>query len=94
MPDEWDRKNIMAILKNYEKDHPGEIGTAIREARDDLLDKKYGVADPTSRRRHVMELPAGLVSVLEESYPTLFREKAHFQWFVRNFPSLLVPEKY
>lgn len=103
MPDERDRQFIRALLLQYERRHPGLIKTTIQGAKKEVWENstafkpkllQYGVVDNASKRRHLFELPADLIHEIEMQYPTMFREKKHFQWFVQNFKELLIPEKY
>lgn len=99
LPDEEDKKNILTIIKNYEKEHPGKLGHTIAEARGDFqnqgFDKaKFGVVNKAAQGRVVFELPQDLAGQIEEAYPFMFRDKKHFQWFVKNFKALMIPDKY
>jgi len=96
MPDEWDRKNLRALILNYEKEFPGKIAAAIKQAREQVaLDNtKFAVASNESNMRHVLELPADLAHRIEQAYPTMFRDKQHLAWFIKNFKAFLIPDKY
>jgi len=99
LPDDQDKQNILIIIKNYEKKHPGKVAHAISSARNDAKLEggdlaKYGVANKASQNRLIFELPEDLVKKIEEAYPLMFRERPHFQWFVKHFKALMIPEKY
>lgn len=103
MPDDEDKQNIRRIINRYEKKHPGEMKTLIEyaQAHSAAFDNEFGLVSgkggtgvSSNGVRYLMELPPGLHAKLEMYLPTLFREKKHFQWFVKNFPELLIPEKY
>jgi len=102
MPDEKDKAFIRKLILTYEREHPGLIKHAIDEAKreqqavDGPVKKRtdFGLVDPHSARRHLFELPEGLVTVIEQYYPTLFRERKHFTWFIRSFKELLIPDRY
>ena len=99
MPDDIDKERIRRIILNYEKKHPGWIAHARDEAKRDFfqqggMKQKFGEVNKQAGGRVVFELPEGLHQQLEEYIPTLFREKKHFQWFVKNFKELMVPESY
>lgn len=102
MPDDVDKAFIRRIILEYERENPGLIKHAIDEARKDQSEssmafddkRKFGLVDKQSSRRHLLELPEGLMQQFERYYPTLFREKKHFTWFCKNFKELMLPEKY
>lgn len=102
MPDDQDKTFIRGLILAYEKERPGWIKHTIDEARREQqavngpITKRtdFGLVDGHSARRHIFELPQGLVETIETYYPTMFREKKHFQWFVKHFKELMVPEKY
>lgn len=108
MPDDIDKENIRRMILRFEKKHPGFIGHAREEARKDLVQNKgwealdYGEIEKkggkgitsTTNRTLVFELPEELMNKIEQAYPTMFRDRSHFQWFVKNFRELMVPEKY
>ena len=100
MPDEEDKKNLQFIINLYERTHPGEIGQIITWEKQQERENAFGGADPflvknqQSGLRKVLALPPDLVGVIKESYPTLFKDRKHFSWFVRNFPMFMVADKY
>lgn len=102
MPDAQDRYFIRKLLLRYERSHPGVIKYTIDSAKADQQNNSGGVKDITefglvdkhSDRRHIFELPESLVTEIEKYYPTMFREKKHFRWFVKNFKELMLPDRY
>lgn len=104
MPDATDKENIQKIILKYEEEHPGFIKHARDSAREELLDKKFGTTNDSRSKtgtsiagganmRLQLELPGDLYNAIEAYIPTMFREKKHYHWFLKNFPELLVPEK-
>ena len=104
MPDKVDKENIQKLILKYEKKHPGYIKHARDEAYQELHDKKFGTTTDSRSKtgtsiaggasmRLQLELPAELYESIETYIPTIFREKKHYHWFIKNFPELLVPEK-
>jgi hypothetical protein len=99
MPDDQDKARIRQILMTFDKKHPGQIFHTVQKAREDFRAQggdvaKYGLVNKQASGRTLFELPEALVGEIETEYPTMFREKKHFHWFVRHFKELLIPEKY
>lgn len=101
MPDAFDKKNIQSLINAYEATFPGRIKTLIDEERKDEADNGHnGVFDPYllknkgSDMRKVLVIPAELAQELKTGYPTLFTDRNHFAWFVKNFPQFRVADKY
>jgi len=106
MPDDTDKENIRKIIMRFEKKNPGAIPHTISEAKQDMKAnssalheiKDLGLVEKKSmssaNRALVFELPEALVDELEKYIPTLFRDRKHFQWFVKNFKELMVPDRY
>lgn len=96
MPDHIDRANVKNIIDGFEKENPGVIafhrGNAKRQSAG--FRNEFGEVDKNSRRRYVMEIPPPLYLQLEAYMPTIFREKKHFRWLVKNFKELVIPERY
>lgn len=88
MPDDWDRENIRALISNYHRKHPKDIPRAIHQGRE-APDTQYGKVN-TVIGHHVMELPEPLAKEIELAYPMMFRDPKQFQWFKKNFKSLLL----
>lgn len=104
MPDAKDKENIQNIILAYEKKHPGYILHARNMARESLADTTYATTDGSralsgrissgSAMRLHLELPEELYHNIEAYIPTIFREKKHYHWFLKNFPELLIPNKF
>lgn len=100
MPDEQDKLYIQRLILKYDKKYPGRILHTVQEARKDLENvtvpgkaRDLGIVDKGSNRRYVMELPEELGHWIEQAYPTMFREKKHLHWLLKNFPELRIPYK-
>lgn len=101
LPDSKDKENIRDLIKAYESVHPGQIRRLVAEEKAEEAENagplglnKYLLKNQQSDFRKVLIIPAPLVAELKKSYPTLFSDKAHFAWFVKNFPIFMVPERY
>jgi len=97
MPDEEDKRIIQKIIINYEDKKPGQITDSILEARQENKEGNKNSLNTTnkgSNSRLVLRLPEELAMQLQKYIPTLFRDKKHFEWFVKNFKHLMVPEEY
>ena len=101
MPTEADKAFIRKLLVEYDKEHPGQIKAYRDDGKRELEingtfngRQKFGVTGKQASMRMIFNLPPGLARAIEAQYPTLFRSKNHFRWFVRNFKELLVPERY
>lgn len=91
MPDDWDKRNIQNLIKNYHRKYPSNIPTAIKHGRElSGYDTRAKLKDNVVLGRHVLELPADLANEIELAYPTMFRDKDHLAWFKKNFQSLLL----
>lgn len=94
LPDKEDKLRIQRYLLKYEKKHPGEIKFHRDMARERLKDPKFGLVDSQSARRYLFELPTEIGVWLGQAYPLMFKDKKHLAWFCKNFPELLIPEKF
>jgi len=100
MPDEADKKNLRFIIDLYEKIHPGEIAQVVAWEKRQEDENSFGGADDfliknkQSDLRKVLAMPPNLVGTIKDSYPTLFKDKNHFRWFVLNFPEFRVSKRY
>lgn len=101
MPDAQDKEWIRKIILKYEKKHPGHIQKSVEDARKEMAEMssafhdvlEYGIVDKATNRKRVLELPEELGAMIEASYPTLFRDKKHLRWFLKEFPELRLPRK-
>lgn len=103
MPDDEDKANIRRIILKYEKQYPGRVQHSIAEARKELEQSTggiwnkfsdHGVVEQETYRARILELPEGLHQRIEKYMPSIFRDRKHLAWFIKNFPELLVPKKY
>lgn len=94
LPDMQDKLRIQLWVEEYEREHPGEFAFHRDAARARLKDPKFGVIDDQSARRYLFELPTPFGNWLSQAYPLMFKDKKHLQWFVKNFPQFLIPEKW
>lgn len=94
LPDEEDKVRIQHFLKRYEKEHPGEIQFHRDTARARLKDPELGIVDDQSARRYLFELPVEIGNWLGQAYPLMMKDRNHLRWFCRNFPELLIPERF
>lgn len=102
MPTEADKRFIRKLILAYDRKHPGWIKATIDQARNDQRENstafndktRFGLVDKQSSRRHLFELPEELYLEIERYFPTMFYTRSHFHWFVKNFPELLLPERY
>ncbi len=101
-PTVQDRDRIKRIILDYEKKNPGQIMYTVMQAKQDQRDNstvsldmtKHGLVNKQAGRRHLLELPEPLVTRIQRSYPTMFSSRKHLAWFIKQFPQLLLPEKY
>ena len=109
MPDDWDKKNIQTIIENFMRRKftiEGEVITGkifieleVADAKrqhqsENSTFNKYNVKVASSDARAVIAMPTVLDAIIKESYPTMFRDKNHFGWFVKNFPMFRIADKY
>jgi hypothetical protein len=99
LPDQQDKERIQRYLARYDKAHPGEIQFHISMAREHFraaggAKQKYGLVNKAASGRTLFELPNEVGQWLEAAYPLMFRSKEHTAWFAKNFPELLIPERY
>lgn len=108
MPDSWDRANIKALIAKWSRRKFKVEGFVVsgstvikmcldearRDHQVDNISNPYNFKIKESEVRAVTAIPQGLSDEIEQAYPTMFREKKHFSWFVRNFPQFKISEKY
>lgn len=75
------------------------IKDGLAEARErhqidgNLKGNEYGLKDKQTDTRVLCTVPKPLQMKLMQGYPTLFKDKKHLLWFVKNFPMFRVPRK-
>lgn len=98
MPDAWDVKNIQTLIDTYEKAYPGRLGRMAQDYKVELAlsgrSKDYGLISKDSDMRTAFWLPEDLQQVIEAAYPSLWTNKRHLAWFVKNFPIFRTAPKF
>lgn len=54
----------------------------------------YNFKVKDTEMRAVSSLPQALDKEIQLAYPTLFRNKKHFSWFIKKFPEFKISDKY
>ena len=89
-PDEWDRKNIQNFIDLFERAFPGQIAKLKSDYAVELAlsgrTKDFSEISKASEMRLSMWLPGGLQEVLEQAYPSIWTNKKHLSWFLKEFP--------
>lgn len=106
-PDKWDLENITALISKFSKrkfsveGHIISGATLIKMCRDEARNEhqvgtfnEYNVKSKEIDSRAVTAIPQALWEEIEMTYPTMFRERKHFEWFIKHFPIFLIPERY
>lgn len=107
-PDNWDKENLTRLINNFKRRKFSVEGfiisgaTLIKMCRDEarashnveLGENKFNVKIKDSDMRAVTAIPQALYQELEETMPTLFREKKHFEWFIKNFKEFMIADRY
>ena len=104
LPDKEDKERIQRWILKYEKENPGEFKFHRDFAKERLKDPTFGVVDEVTassgvggagaNRRYLFELPVPFGNWLSQAYPLMFKDKRHTRWFCKNFPELMIPERY
>lgn len=109
MPDDWDKQNLTNLINNFKKEsfhYNGENFTGqqwiTREVKDAKkqhqqelsVTNEFGVKIKDSEMRIGTAIPNVLWNRIQESYPTMFRDQKHFNWFVKTFPEFRVPGRW
>lgn len=109
MPDAWDKKNLQTCINNFMKEKftmpNGTIMTGQQWAAAELADSKkqnqaedtfnpFGTKIKDSELRIGAAIPNVLWQRLSDTAPTLFTDKDHFAWFIKNFPQFRVASKF
>lgn len=56
-------------------------------------DQQYGLKSKDSDMRILTAIPQPLWEKIREAYPTIFRDKKQYMWFVKNFPQFRLVSK-
>lgn len=110
MPDQWDKKNLQICINNFKKEkfklENGTIITGQQWINAEIADAKkqheqeanpfneFGVKIKDSELRVGTAIPKELWTRLSDTAPTLFTDKDHFSWFVKNFPEFRVSQRF
>ena len=101
MPTEADKAFIRNLILEYDRQHPGQIKAYRDDGKRDLAvngafngRQEFGVTGKQAHMRMIFNFPPGLAEAISQQYPTIFREKVHFRWFVKHFRELMTAEKY
>lgn len=109
MPDQWDKKNLQICINNFMKEKfkmpNGQVITGAQWAKLELEDAKkqheaddtfneFGVKIKDSELRIGTAMPNVLWQRLSDTAPTLFTDKEHFNWFIKNFPQFKVAKRF
>lgn len=76
-----------------------EVADAKKQHQQDDLEatkgiNPYGTKIADTETRIGTAIPNVLWNKIQESYPTMFRDKKHFSWFIKNFPEFRVASKW
>lgn len=107
-PDEWDVQNITNLINAFKKrkfiveGHTITGKTLIDMCRDEARASHgvnqfnpFNIKSKDSDARAVTAIPQALWDEIGNTMPTVFREKKHFEWFLRHFgKQFMIPEKY
>lgn len=100
MPDHEDEELLRQLISIYEQKTKGLLGYTLREARRQFEVGKFGstfnqdaTVNKKSNMHYDFEFPESFITVVEKHYPTMFRDKAHYAWFKRKLPGLMIRPK-
>lgn len=100
MPDKEDEEILQNLIRIYEQKTNGLLGYTIRQARREFESGRHGSllntsanVNAQSNMRYDYEFPESFVRVVEKHYPTMFRDRAHYAWFKKKLPGLMVRPK-
>jgi len=106
-PDDWDKKNLMALINKFAVqtfDVEGtkitgkawielEVADARRSHGLDGTQPGNDVGKKTKDMHVYSAIPTPLHNAIQQSYPTIFRDKKHYYWFLKNFPMFRITRK-
>lgn len=78
---QWITSEVVDARKSHQTSGVGEITNP------------YGLKVKDSDMRIGTAIPKDLWLEIEEAYPTIFRDKKHMTWFLKNFPEFRVASK-
>lgn len=106
-PDDWDKENLTHLINSFKRRKfsvEGQLitgNTLIQMCRDEArashgvgYGNQFNLKIKDSDTRAVTAIPQALYEELENTMPTIFREKKHFEWFIRKFPIFMIADRY
>lgn len=78
---------IKTEIKDAKKQHQQEFKAS-------QSDNPFGVKAKESDTRIGTAIPNVLWDKIQEAYPTMFRDRKHFDWFIKNFPEFRVAGRW
>jgi hypothetical protein len=107
-PDEWDVQNITNLINAFKKRKFTVEGfvvngaTLIKMCQDEARAShqtssfnQFNVKDKDTDSRAITAIPQALWEEIGDTMPTIFREKKHYEWFLRHFGrQFMIPERY
>lgn len=87
-PDDQDKINISNLIALYEDKFPYPHDLSIMRSLElGLMETSRGDAVVKKGGMHrALSLPLPFVTMLKRGYPYIFKNKAQFTWFLKNFP--------
>lgn len=97
MPDAEDEAFIRNLITIHEKMTGGLLAYTLSEARKEFEAGHKGSVHNDDARvnkdsgmTYDYEFPNSFVTLMEKHYPTMFRDRAHYHWFKRKLPGLMI----
>lgn len=82
-PDDSDIRNLTALFDLYERHNPGKL----RKMTDNYaVEKAFKKPNKDAESKMLFWMPEDLQNFMEEYYPTIWSNRDHAVWFVKNFP--------
>lgn len=109
MPDAWDKKNLQTCINNFKTEKfklangqvitgkqwiEAEVADAKAQHQTDDVFNQFGVKIKDSELRIGTAMPRELWVRIQDTAPTLFTDKDHFAWFIKNFPEFKVAQRF
>lgn len=90
-PDRSDIANLNRLFSEYNKAHPGRLERmrkdyATQKALKERTPKPVVKGINSNEMSIAFWMPADLQSIVEKYWPTLWTDKSHMEWFLRNYP--------
>lgn len=79
---------IQAEVRDAKKQHRQDASAVSQSGN------QFGVKVKNTDTRIGTAIPNVLWHKIQESYPTMFRDKKHYGWFVKNFPEFQVAQRF